>query len=97
MKTCVLSSERKALLKSRLKNDYKDRYNQKSKVIDAFIDNFRVSLTNTKIRGNWSVYDLQNDNDVYGFVQDFIVGDLSKRYYTIDNITPQESVEMFND
>ena len=98
MTTYTLSNEDKKSLKLQLSIDFKERYNRKKKEIDAFIDAFSVTLDNSLVQGNWSTYDLKDSvtySGIYGFVYDFILGDLSKRYYKLEVFKPQESVEIY--
>jgi hypothetical protein len=98
MTTYTLSDEDKKSLKSQLNIDFKERYNKKKDEIDAFIDTFSVTVNNSLVKGNWSTYDLKDNitySGIYGFVYDFILGDLSKSYYNLENFKPQESVEIY--
>ena len=99
MKTYTLSSKDKELLKSQLIKDFKDRYNNKKLEINTFIDNFSVTIDNPIVKGNWSTYNLEDNitcSGIYGFVHDFILGDLSKNYYNLSDFKPDESVKIYN-
>ena len=92
MTTYTLSNEDKKSLKSQLNIEFKERYSKKKEKINTFIDTFSVTIDNPLVRGNWSTYNLEdniNYSGIYGFVYDFILGDLSKSYYNLEDFKPQ--------
>lgn len=98
MTTYTLSDEDKKSLKSQLNIEFKERYSKKKEKINTFIDTFSVTIDNPLVRGNWSTYNLEdniNYSGIYGFVYDFILGDLSKSYYNLEDFKPQESVTIY--
>ena len=98
MHTCTLSQKAGQLLKSELCRDYQEEYSSRRLEINAFIDTFIVCINQPFVQGNWSTYNLEDNathSGIYGFVLDFILGDLSKNYYNLTDFKPQESVEIF--
>ena len=95
MPTYTLSPENGQSLKKQLLDEFPEKYTTKKVEINAFIDTFSVTVSNPAVKGNWSTYNLEDDttySGIYGFVQDFILGDLSKGDYNLKDFKPQDSV-----
>lgn len=102
MKVYKLSAQDKKELKEELKQEDEESYAEylsRKKQMDAFIDDFKVKLDSPIVRSpgiSGDVFDLRRDgNDgIYGFVLDFILGDIVKRFYNVEDYTPQQAVEI---